>query len=90
MRKRSAGSCALEGVDIRGTGQVRHSNEHRSTGSGVAVAVSHGGTGVRAARHVNSKRIGHTDVGVTLKVHAHVLPGDDEAAAASVATFIGI
>lgn len=30
---------------------------------------------------VVSQRIGHADVGVTLKVYAHVLPGDDEAAA---------
>ena len=38
---------------------------------------------------VLSKRLGHANVGVTLKVYAHVLPGDDEAAAASVAAFIG-
>lgn len=30
---------------------------------------------------VVSQRIGHADVGVTLNVHAHVMPGDDEAAA---------
>ena len=30
---------------------------------------------------VVSQRIGHADVGVTLKVYAHVLPGDDEDAA---------
>ncbi len=28
-----------------------------------------------------SQRIGHADIGVTLKVYAHVLPGDDEDAA---------
>ena len=28
-----------------------------------------------------SQRIGHADVGVTLSVYAHVLPGDDEDAA---------
>ncbi len=38
---------------------------------------------------VLSKRLGHANVGVTLKVYAHVLPGDDEAAATSVAAFIG-
>jgi integrase len=32
---------------------------------------------------VVSQRIGHADVGVTLKVYAHVLPGDDESAARS-------
>ncbi|MEP7113892.1 MAG: hypothetical protein ABI862_11545 [Ilumatobacteraceae bacterium] len=30
---------------------------------------------------VVSQRVGHADVGVTLKVYAHVMPGDDEAAA---------
>ena len=30
---------------------------------------------------VVSQRVGHADVGVTLKVYAHVLPGDDEGAA---------
>jgi hypothetical protein len=30
---------------------------------------------------VVSQRVGHADVGVTLKVYAHVLPGDDEDAA---------
>jgi len=35
-----------------------------------------------------SQRIGHADVGVTLRVYAHVLPGDDEAAAELVAALI--
>ena len=30
---------------------------------------------------VLSQRVGHADVGVTLKVYAHVMPGDDEEAA---------
>lgn len=30
---------------------------------------------------VAAQRIGQADVGVTLKVYAHVMPGDDEAAA---------
>ena len=30
---------------------------------------------------VVSQRIGHADVGVTSKVYAHVMPGDDEDAA---------
>ncbi len=30
---------------------------------------------------VLSQRLGHADVGVTLKIYAHVMPGDDEAAA---------
>lgn len=32
---------------------------------------------------VVSQRLGHADVGVTLKVYAHVMPGDDGAAAAA-------
>ncbi len=28
-----------------------------------------------------SQRLGHADIGVTLKVYAHVMPGDDEEAA---------
>lgn len=35
-----------------------------------------------------SQRIGHADVGVTLKVYAHVLPGDDEEAAARAESLI--
>ena len=30
---------------------------------------------------VLSQRIGHADVGVTLKIYAHVMPGDEEDAA---------
>jgi len=35
-----------------------------------------------------SQRLGHADVAVTLRIYAHVLPGDDEAAAAIVAAAI--
>ena len=31
---------------------------------------------------VVSQRLGHADITVTLKVYAHMMPGDDEAAAA--------
>jgi integrase len=37
---------------------------------------------------VLSQRLGHADVGVTLKIYAHVMPGDDEAAANTVAAAI--
>jgi integrase len=30
---------------------------------------------------VLSQRVGHADVGVTLAIYAHVIPGDDEDAA---------
>ena len=32
---------------------------------------------------IRSQRLGHADGAVTLKVYAHVMPGDDEAAAAA-------
>ena len=35
----------------------------------------------RCPGEVLSQRVGHADVGVTLKVYAHVTPGDDEEAA---------
>jgi integrase len=44
-----------------------------------ATAALAGGTPVK----VVSQRLGHADVGVTLKVYAHVMPGDDELAAAA-------
>ena len=47
---------------------VRHSYATAALASGVPVKVV-------------SQRIGHADVGVTLKVYAHVMPGDDAVAA---------
>lgn len=47
---------------------LRHSYATAALAAGVPVKVL-------------SQRIGHADVGVTLKVYAHVLPGDDEDAA---------
>lgn len=47
---------------------LRHSYATAALASGVPVKVV-------------SQRIGHADVGFTLKVYAHVLPGDDEDAA---------
>ncbi len=38
---------------------------------------------------VLSQRLGHADVTVTLRVYAHVMPGDDEAAAAQAAAVLG-
>ena len=37
---------------------------------------------------VLSQRLGHADIGVTLRIYAHVMPGDDEAAAALTANAI--
>jgi integrase len=47
---------------------VRHSYATAALASGVPVKVV-------------SQRIGHADVGVTLKIYAHVMPGDDAYAA---------
>ena len=47
---------------------LRHSYATAALAAGVPVKVV-------------SQRIGHADVGVTLKVYAHVMPGDDEDAA---------
>lgn len=47
---------------------LRHSYATAALANGVPVKVL-------------SQRLGHADVGVTLKVYAHVLPGDDEDAA---------
>ena len=49
---------------------LRHSYATAALAAGVPVKVV-------------SQRIGHADIGVTLKVYAHVMPGDDEAAAAA-------
>ncbi len=46
---------------------MRHSYATAALNAGVAVKVL-------------SQRLGHADVGVTLRIYAHVLPGDDEAA----------
>ena len=47
---------------------LRHSYATAALAAGVPVKVL-------------SQRIGHADVGVTLTVYAHVMPGDDEEAA---------
>lgn len=47
---------------------LRHSYATAALASGVPVKVV-------------SQRLGHADIGVTLKVYSHVMPGDDEDAA---------
>lgn len=54
---------------------VRHSYATAALGAGVSVKVL-------------AARLGHADVSVTLRTYAHVLPGDDEAAAATVAAVL--
>lgn len=55
---------------------LRHSYATAALAAGVPVKVV-------------SQRIGHADVGVTLKVYAHVLPGDDEGAAVKADALLG-
>jgi integrase len=55
---------------------VRHSYAAAALASGVPVKVV-------------SQRLGHADITVTLKVYAHVLPGDDEDAALRADDLIG-
>lgn len=55
---------------------LRHSYATAALASGVPVKVV-------------SQRIGHADIGVTLKVYAHVMPGDDEDAALRADALLG-
>jgi integrase len=54
---------------------VRHSYATAALAAGVPVKVV-------------SQRLGHADVGVTLKIYAHVMPGDDEDAASRAESLI--
>lgn len=56
---------------------LRHSYATAALASGVPVKVL-------------SQRLGHADVGVTLKIYAHVMPGDDEDAARRADAVLGI
>ncbi len=38
---------------------------------------------------VLSRRLGHADVGVTLRLYRHVMPGEDQAAADRLANLFG-
>jgi integrase len=55
---------------------VRHSYATAALAAGVPVKVV-------------SQRLGHADVGVTLKIYAHVMPGDDEDAAVRADALLG-
>ena len=69
MLSRRFGSVVKRaGLPVIRLHDVRHSYATAALGAGVPVKVL-------------SQRIGHADVTVTLTVYAHVLPGDDEAAA---------
>ena len=70
--KAQAARAGLPAVRLHDT---RHSYATAALAAGVPVKVL-------------SQRLGHADIGVTLKIYAHVMPGDDEAAATLAANAI--
>ncbi len=76
LSRRFHAATKAAGLPVIRLHDVRHSYATAALGAGVPVKVL-------------SRRLGHADIAVTLRVYAHVLPGDDEAAAATAAAFIG-
>ena len=76
LTRRFHSSTKRGGLPIIRLHDIRHSYATAALAAGVPVKVL-------------SQRLGHADVSMTLRVYAHVLPGDDEAAAALVASVIG-
>lgn len=70
--KAHAKACGLPAIRLHDT---RHSYATVALAAGVPVKVL-------------SQRLGHADIGVTLRIYAHVMPGDDEAAATLAANAI--
>jgi len=75
MSRRFRAIVAAAGLPAIRFHDVRHTYATAALAAGVPVKVL-------------SSRLGHADVSVTLRIYAHVLPGDDEAAAALVAAQI--
>lgn len=69
---RQARAAGLESVGVHG---LRHTYATVSLRAGVSPEVV-------------SKRLGHADVSITLSLYAHVMPGDDEAAASAASAAI--
>ena len=76
LTRRFHAATKAAGVPLIRLHDVRHSYATAALNSGVPVKVL-------------SQRLGHADIAVTLRVYSHVLDGDDEAAAALAASFIG-
>jgi len=68
------GYCAAAGLDI-GVHQLRHAHATDQLRD-------------RESPNVVSERLGHASVAVTLSIYAHVLPGDQKAAAARFAALV--
>lgn len=75
LTRRFNAHVAASGLPPLRLHDVRHSYATAALRAGVPVKVV-------------SQRLGHANVVVTLSVYAHVMPGDDEAAAARVASLI--
>lgn len=75
MSRRFRAIVAAAGLPAIRFHDVRHTYATAALAAGVPVKVL-------------SSRLGHADVSVTLRIYAHVMPGDDEAAATLVAAQI--
>jgi integrase len=75
LSRRFKAQAKTAGLPIIRFHDVRHSYATAALAAGVPVKVL-------------SQRLGHADIGVTLRIYAHVMPGDDEAAAALAANAI--
>ena len=75
LSRRFKAQAKSAGLPIIRFHDVRHSYATAALAAGVPVKVL-------------SQRLGHADIGVTLRIYAHVMPGDDEAAAALAANAI--
>lgn len=75
MSRRFAAIVAAAGLPAIRLHDVRHSYATAALAAGVPIKTL-------------SQRLGHADVTVTLRIYAHVMPGDDEDAADLTAAFI--
>lgn len=77
LSRRFKAAAQRAGVKVIRLHDTRHSYATAALAAGVPVKVL-------------SQRLGHADITVTLRVYAHVLPGDDEVAAARVAALFDV
>ena len=75
LSRRFKAQAKRSGLPIIRFHDIRHSYATAALSAGVPVKVL-------------SQRLGHADIGVTLRIYSHVMPGDDEAAAALAAQAI--
>ena len=76
LSRRFKAAAKRAGLPVIRLHDTRHSYATAALAAGVPVKVL-------------SQRLGHADVTVTLRIYAHVMPGDDEAAAAQAAAVLG-